>query len=616
MTKEKIKEIYRQYRNNQKKSMEIEDSLLNVSSEDEWMEKLSKKSAFLRAAYRENEMMLEEYIRPIIRREQALSVEEAKEFLNQIMEMAKETENDTLLTMEMLIVLKAFFAENQLVAEEILSTFFLGISYADKVNKDYMPRAYECFEKVCGFGEFYCDIKDWEIRRRILFSYYNRLTNFYQERTEDKWKLLQIWEETEAFCSREDVRALDCENIDFEEFQEECRNSVQWSLACSEEKQPAHIAAYMKKHFLSDAVTEENFTRQKSIAALSYIWYLYQTGVIGSNKTVQLLYCYYSENEKTIDYSQTDFYDAEEYQTQIAFMQECFRYLALPDCDMPQKEEIKNSLLADFKRLYESVPYLDNNSYLNADMIEIMNLLLRLVEDEKEAFLYIREVIIRRNTMTLIHSAMLAKITELIMEALVREKPELFFAFLNTDRVEKVKESSAYLKEYIRNASYIHDIGKTSISDIINLQTRRLTGEEFAMIKRHPAYGAKFLEKTFLAEKYGDIVLGHHKFYDGSGGYPDCFDNCGSSQKIMIDIVTIGDCIDAATDMLGRNYTTGKAWQPTVREELAGDFAHRYNQEIVNVICSDKEINDTIQYITGAGRERIYYEVYRKYLDK
>ena len=117
-----------------------------------------------------------------------------------------------------------------------------------------------------------------------------------------------------------------------------------------------------------------------------------------------------------------------------------------------------------------------------------------------------------------------------------------------------------------------------------------------------------------LAEKYNSVIEGHHKSYDGKTGYPESFSSIGDRMKIMVDIITIADCIDAATDTLGRNYTKSKTWLPALADELENDEKMRYNQEIVNIIKNDKETCDSISYITDEGRTDIYYDIYRKYI--
>lgn len=56
--------------------------------------------------------------------------------------------------------------------------------------------------------------------------------------------------------------------------------------------------------------------------------------------------------------------------------------------------------------------------------------------------------------------------------------------------------------ESIRYAGLLHDVGKIGIKDSIIRKPGRLTDEEYAIIKKHPAIGAKILRPVdFLADK-------------------------------------------------------------------------------------------------------------------
>ncbi|MEE1464404.1 MAG: hypothetical protein UF734_02105 [Clostridium sp.] len=57
---------------------------------------------------------------------------------------------------------------------------------------------------------------------------------------------------------------------------------------------------------------------------------------------------------------------------------------------------------------------------------------------------------------------------------------------------------------------------------------------------------------------YHDIAVGHHKSFDDLSGYPKEFHTSQSRQKILIDLISICDSLDAATDYLGRNYAKSK----------------------------------------------------------
>ena len=111
-------------------------------------------------------------------------------------------------------------------------------------------------------------------------------------------------------------------------------------------------------------------------------------------------------------------------------------------------------------------------------------------------------------------------------------------------------------------------------------------------------------------EPYYDIMLGHHKTYDGKGGYPVQFDNTASPYRIIIDWITIADCTDAATDILGRNYARGKGFYDLLGE-LSEAKGTRYNPDIVELLEKSEELCEKLDYLTSDGRGKIYYSAYR-----
>ena len=74
-------------------------------------------------------------------------------------------------------------------------------------------------------------------------------------------------------------------------------------------------------------------------------------------------------------------------------------------------------------------------------------------------------------------------------------------------------------QDLIHTAGLFHDIGKFIFPDSILVADRKLTEEEWEIVKLHPEQGAKLVRRI---EGYGpvaDIVLSHHEKVDGTG-YP------------------------------------------------------------------------------------------------
>jgi putative nucleotidyltransferase with HDIG domain len=74
-------------------------------------------------------------------------------------------------------------------------------------------------------------------------------------------------------------------------------------------------------------------------------------------------------------------------------------------------------------------------------------------------------------------------------------------------------------QDLIHTAALLHDIGKFILPDSVLFANRRLSDEEWELVKLHPESGAKLVERI---EGYGpvaEIVLHHHERFEG-GGYP------------------------------------------------------------------------------------------------
>jgi HD-GYP domain-containing protein (c-di-GMP phosphodiesterase class II) len=73
--------------------------------------------------------------------------------------------------------------------------------------------------------------------------------------------------------------------------------------------------------------------------------------------------------------------------------------------------------------------------------------------------------------------------------------------------------------ERLRDAARIHDVGKACLPEEILLAPRRLTPEEYEIVKEHAALGAQVADAV-LSTPQLSWVRSHHERWDGRG-YPD-----------------------------------------------------------------------------------------------
>ena len=105
---------------------------------------------------------------------------------------------------------------------------------------------------------------------------------------------------------------------------------------------------------------------------------------------------------------------------------------------------------------------------------------------------------------------------------------------------------------------------------------------------------------------------GHHKFYNGKGGYPADFDNTASPERMMIDLITLCDCLDAATDCYGHNYHQAKTVEQ-VLSEFERDSGVRYHPDLVRFLRNSPALIQELQTVAGEKRLEIDYQTYQKY---
>lgn len=238
-------------------------------------------------------------------------------------------------------------------------------------------------------------------------------------------------------------------------------------------------------------------------------------------------------------------------------------------------------------------------------------LLKYLTEDERIYFLNALNVATQVTTYA--HSVHVSLLAGELMDGILTYQPSLLVGTLGCKNERQVKRQKDKFLQFIHDAAMYHDLGKNSIISVVHNDYRPLTDDEFAIIKRHPELGLRYLEIAPSLAKYRDTMLGHHKWYNGQGGYPTWFDNTKSPVRILIDVVTLSDCLQAATERIGRNYKGDKNFE-TVMNEFRRDAGIKYNPDLVALIDVHPDLAKKLADLINEGWEGIYYDIYTNFI--
>ena len=156
--------------------------------------------------------------------------------------------------------------------------------------------------------------------------------------------------------------------------------------------------------------------------------------------------------------------------------------------------------------------------------------------------------------------------------------------------------------EQVREAAYLHDIGKIGVSDRVLLKQGTLNTEEWELMRQHPAVSADIIGPLFPEELVA-AVRHHHERWDGAG-YPDGL--AGDDIPEIARAMCVVDSYDAMS--LHRPYRAARAYEDCVAElqRCRGDqFDPAMTDAFLRVLDGLTRLRETSRRAAEAAAARI-----------
>ncbi|MBD5102429.1 MAG: HD domain-containing protein [Subdoligranulum sp.] len=195
---------------------------------------------------------------------------------------------------------------------------------------------------------------------------------------------------------------------------------------------------------------------------------------------------------------------------------------------------------------------------------------------------HVLEYILACHPPTFVHSEVLGMLTRWFCAHIADVAPAMLDGLLGIPHPAESPETLAAFLEQAYHVGLYHDVGKCMLLSYVGQYSRRLLDEEFACIKLHPVFGCSLLENLGLSD-YACAAQYHHRAFDASGGYPAVFAECPQRTRLLVDIVTVADALDAGTDNVGRSYAAAKTFDQLV-DELRAGRGRRYSPAVVDLL--------------------------------
>lgn len=147
----------------------------------------------------------------------------------------------------------------------------------------------------------------------------------------------------------------------------------------------------------------------------------------------------------------------------------------------------------------------------------------------------------------------------------------------------KIAEKMGFDKDQVDNLYYtalLHDIGKIGVPDQILNKPDRLTDEEFAIMKQHPAIGGEILKNITIISEIKDGAAYHHERYDGTGYNTGLK---GGEIPLTARIIGVADAVDAMGST--RPYRTHRTVEYVI-SELERCSGKQFDPEIARIFIN------------------------------
>jgi putative nucleotidyltransferase with HDIG domain len=581
-----IPEAIKEYKEAIIEAERLNEDLFTKMDMDSWIKTLHKRAERLSTLYEKSNGLLD-LITKEINNVMGKDMDDAFEALY---DLYLDGFDDAPLMIPILKRMEEYYGETKNFERMIVSYSIHAYESHEYISRldPTIPIKMEQYKAILNLKDHYKEVERPRVRWNYFVAYYNFIVASEYLVGVSPSEVYDYLVEAEELWQREDVQALDGDNEEVKETVDEIKRG----FLIYSERYP-DLTPFLKEEIYQRSLVyldKEDINKTPVVPFLAYSRCMFERGEITKEELLASIESFFKPSMEHFFDTELDDQRITEAFEIIGTIMKCLSLKG--DANVGYYcGEIKN-----FVRKIEAKTKVKRMTpYINTVIAGFVVSSLPFEDNKEEIEQSLFDNLIRRQAPTYIHSVMVMKIAETIYE------------YMYKSLLPKMENPL----EFIQNGALLHDIGKSMITDIINMQRRKLSDEEFKGIRNHPTFGKDIIRENPLLEEYHDIILGHHKWYNGLGGYPADFDNTKSKYKIIIDLITIADCLDAATGKFGRNYKRPKSVKDVLAEFEKGSGTI-YSPYFTNSIKENKELEYKLEQLKEYKRPEYMYRAYIK----
>ena len=199
-----------------------------------------------------------------------------------------------------------------------------------------------------------------------------------------------------------------------------------------------------------------------------------------------------------------------------------------------------------------------------------------------------------------IRSRRAGELMAVLCRAVFRSDPGFFDDVPFLRAIADPGEKEAALLDYARQCGLYHDFGRIKMDLERIQQTRQLFEGEYRLHALHTVSGHDDLMRRPSTAVYADVALGHHRWYNGAGGYPECYERMNSPYRQITDVMAVV------------SFLNEEEGEPEELLRRAAEQEDRRFSPLVAAYLSDPAVvREISRILRGDGRE-FYLSMFRQ----
>ncbi len=223
---------------------------------------------------------------------------------------------------------------------------------------------------------------------------------------------------------------------------------------------------------------------------------------------------------------------------------------------------------------------------------------------------FLQKLMIRFFPDLYIHSWLVGQAAAVLCGEVAAEEPDFFDDIEWIREVENPEDKRQKIVDYARQCGLFHDVGKLNFLYLYSKIGRQWLAEEYEMAQLHAQLGARRLSRRPSTSQYAEAALGHHRFYDGTHGYPSCYKRLESPGRQMVDVIALMDWLENRTDPAKVEIGIGTGFDQALLEALSQE-GRRFSPMLLAWLREKRVVQRLRQVFAEGPREacrRLYEE--------